>query len=58
MAAGIARALDNNEQVDIGILDWSKALDKVPHDRLPLKLDYYGMSYVAWVQSHIVFTLH
>ena len=31
-----ARALDNNNQVDVGILDMSKAFDKVPMKDLPL----------------------
>ena len=38
-----ARALDNNNQVDVGILDMSKAFDKVPHERLALKLHHYGI---------------
>ena len=36
-----ARALDNNNQVDVGILDMSKAFDKVPMKDLPL--NYIGM---------------
>ena len=32
-----ARALDHNNQVDVGILDMSKAFDKVPHERLGTK---------------------
>ena len=36
-----AGALDGNIQVDVGILDLSKAFDKVPHTRLAFKLDYY-----------------
>ena len=38
-----ARALDHNNQVDVGILDMSKAFDKVPHERLALKLHHYGI---------------
>ena len=38
-----ARALDHNNQVDVGILDMSKAFDKVPRKRLALKLHYYGI---------------
>ena len=38
-----ARYLDNNIQVDMGILDFSKAFDKVPHKRLAAKLNYYGI---------------
>ena len=35
---------DNNIQVDIGILDFSKAFDVVPHRRVLNKLKYYGIN--------------
>ena len=38
------RYLDSNVQVDVGILDFSKVFDKVPHKRLAIKLDYYRQS--------------
>ena len=46
-----ARALNNNNQVDVGILDMSKAFDKVPHERLALKLHHYGIrgSVLTWL---------
>jgi hypothetical protein len=31
------------KQVDIGILDFSKAFETVPHDRLLHKIDQYGI---------------
>ena len=37
-----AYALNNKLQVDIGILDFSKPFDKLPHTRLIQKLEYYG----------------
>ena len=36
-------AYDNNKQVDMAILDFSKAFDTVPHDRLLAKLSSYGI---------------
>jgi ribonuclease P/MRP protein subunit RPP40 len=39
----IARALDQRCQVDVQILDFSKAFDTVPHRRLLNKIDYYGI---------------
>ena len=50
-----ARALDNNNQVDVGILEMSKAFDKVPHERLAFKLHRYGIrgSVLTWLQSFL-----
>ena len=39
-----ARALNNKLQVDIGILDLSKAFNKVPHIKLLKQLEFYGIS--------------
>ena len=51
----IASIHDNNIQVDIGILDFSKAFDVVPHQRLLNKLDHYGInrSIHAWIGSFL-----
>ena len=50
-----ARAMDHNIQVDVGILDMSKAFDKVPHERLALKLHHYGIrgNVLTWLQSFL-----
>ena len=47
-----ARHLDSNVQVDIGIFDFSKAFDKVPHQRLAIKLYYYGIrgNLLSWIE--------
>jgi hypothetical protein len=40
----IASKLERDSQVDIILLDFAKAFDKVPHHRLLHKLEYYGVN--------------
>ena len=39
----IARSLEKGETIHMAILDFAKAFDKVPHERLLGKLDHYGI---------------
>ena len=39
----INRSINQGHQVDMGILDFEKVLDKVSHQRLALKMSYYGI---------------
>lgn len=51
----IAKWMNNNVQVDIAILDFAKAFDKVAHKRLSLKLKYYGIDGTTrtWIDSFL-----
>ena len=40
----ISKYLDENKSVDMAIVDFTKAFDKVPHKRLIHKLNYYGIT--------------
>jgi len=50
----ISRHLDNKEQVDMLILDFSKAFDVIPHIRLLRKLEHYGIKgkILEWITQH------
>ena len=39
----LALSLNNRQQTDLVIMDFSKAFDTVPHNRLLLKLQHYGI---------------
>ena len=49
----LSDSLDRKKQVDIAVLDFSEAFDKVSHANLTIKLDYYGISFstLAWINS-------
>ena len=51
----LASALNRHRQVDMAVLDFSKAFDKVPHQRLLHKLRYNGVtdSALAWIGSFL-----
>ena len=39
----LANSIDSHKQVDVLFLDFAKAFDTVPHQRLLKKLQYYGI---------------
>ena len=47
--------LDKGKQTDVILLDFSKAFDKVPHQRLLSKLHFYGIqnSTLNWISSFL-----
>ena len=49
----ILHALDQRKQVDIILLDFAKAFDTVPHQRLLKKLQYYGIrnNILNWIRT-------
>ena len=51
----IAQYIQKGFQIVIGVLDFTKAFDTVPHDRLPHKLHCYGVrgELHTWIQSFL-----
>ena len=51
----ISKSLDKKEIVDMAILDFTKAFDKIPHKRLIHKLNYYGItgSIATWIETSL-----
>jgi hypothetical protein len=51
----LATGLNNKQQIDAILLDFSKAFDKVPHRRLSAKLHHYGIrgKTLGWINSFL-----
>ncbi|XP_071500419.1 uncharacterized protein [Diadema antillarum] len=51
----LAKGLDNKQQIDAVLLDFSKAFDKVPHERLLRKLALYGIqgNLLRWIRAFL-----
>ena len=51
----LASAMEENEQIDAILLDFSKAFDKVSHQRLAIKLHHYGIRghLLEWIKSFL-----
>ena len=51
----LASILNRRSQVDVAVLDFAKAFDKVPHQRLIKKLRYYNLNanVVGWIESFL-----
>ena len=52
----LLKHIDQGKQVDVLILDFSKAFDTVPHRRLLGKLEHYGVrnNLLRWCESFLV----
>ena len=55
LAQELLAGLDKKHQHDLIILDFSKAFDRVPHQRLMKKLDHYGIrgSTYNWIRAFL-----
>ena len=51
----LARGLNDKQQTDAVLLDFSKAFDCVPHQRLLLKLKHYGVrgNILSWIEDFL-----
>ena len=51
----IASTLQQNKSIHAAVLDFSKAFDKVPHQRLLMKLKHYGIhgNFLSWMESFL-----
>jgi hypothetical protein len=50
----ITRNMEEGDQTDIILLDFAKAFDKVPHDRLLHKMEFYGVQQNTLESSMVI----
>ena len=50
-----AKSINTCRQTDVILLDFSEAFDSVPHQRLLMKLDYYGIrgNMLMWIKAFL-----
>ena len=49
-----SKGLENKQQIDAISLDFSRAFDTVPHERIILKLNYYGVrNILPWIRDFL-----
>ena len=55
LAHELADSIDRGKQMDLVILDFSKAFDRVPHQRLLAKINHYGIrgQTYQWIKSFL-----
>ena len=55
LADELIKGLDKDRQLDLAILDFSKAFDRVPHEHLLKKLDHYGIrgKTLDWIRAFL-----
>ena len=51
----MSNAQQKSSQIDIAVLDFSKAFDTVPHDGLLSKLKHYGIDENIWLRIYLSF---
>jgi len=51
-----AKSLNDNDQTDVILLDFSKALDKVFHGHLFYKFHHYGIqgNLLGWIKDFVI----
>jgi hypothetical protein len=49
--------MEEGDQTDIILLDFAKAFDKVPHDRLLYEMEFYGVrqNTLKWILVELTF---